>query len=133
MQKRTFAFAKHVEARFVYCRGPNAPGVMDVYLLNSLIGPIAKSRKIRAACLKTCEGLREIVVCEIVVTAQVLVLRQLMIDPDIKMVASLVTKRHTLKGVVTDIGMGHKLIQQIESRLVHAGAWNLIVDARNGI
>ena len=111
VQKCPLALAEKCKARLIHRCRANGPRVTDVDLLHALIGKIAKSWQIRPARLKTRERLREIMLREVVVAAQMLVLRDFMIDLQRKLIRALVPQRHRLKGSVGPVRMRNELIQ----------------------
>ena len=110
-----------------------------IYLLNALIRQITESRHRRPARLESSEGLRQIVLREVVVAGKALVFCQLVINLGGELIAALMPKRHTLKsvertaGIERYVGIRHKLSQLVERRLIHALLGNHIARENSGI
>jgi len=91
----------------------------DIQLLDPLVRQISKLRKCCAAGLKSGERLFKKVLRKIVITRQMLVLRELMINLDRELIGAFMPERHALKSPVGPIGLRHKS-QQVDSGRIEA-------------
>src|SRR6267143_5700370 len=119
MEKRALPLAEKRKTRLVDCGRADRPGMADIQLLDPFIRQVAKLRKCCAAGLKSGERLCKKVLCKIVITRQMLVLRELMINLDRELIGALMPKRHALKSPVGAIGLRHKS-QKVDSGRIEA-------------
>src|SRR5882672_7245655 len=123
MEERALPLAEKRKTRLVDCGRADRPGMADIQLLDPLIRQIAKFRKCCAAGLKSGERLFKKVLRKVVITRQMLVLRELMINFDGELIGTFMPERHALKSPVGAIGLRHKS-QQVDSRRIKAGRGN---------
>src|SRR5882762_9402792 len=127
MQERALALAEERKPHFIHRGCAKGPGMRDVQLLRSLVRQIAKTRQRGAARLEPGKRFREVVLREIVITCQMLVLCQFVVDLHSELITSLVPQRHRLRCAIRTIRLRNILVQKIERGLVHAGGRNLII------
>src|SRR5258708_31565250 len=108
MGKSGVPLAEKRKTRLVDRGRADRPGMADIQLLDPLIRQIAKLGKCCAAGLKSGERLFKKVLRKIVITRDMLVLRELMINLDRELIGAFVPERHALKSSVGAIGLRHK-------------------------
>src|SRR5437016_1977114 len=96
----------------------------DVYLLRSLVGQIAKARQRRATRLESRERFCQVVLRQIVITGQVLALRQFVVDLRGELIASFMPQRHSLTRAIRTVRQRNVLIHQIKSSLIETSRWD---------
>jgi len=96
------------KTRLVDCGRTDGPGMADIQLLDPLIRQIAKLRKCCATGLKPRERFFKIVLRKIVITRQMLVLREFMINLDRELIGAFMPERHPLERSRRAIGLRHK-------------------------
>src|SRR5258708_3433945 len=131
MQESALALTEQRESSFVNRCRANRPSVADVELLNSLVGQIAEARQVRSPRLKSRKRFLQIVLGEVVVAAQALILRELVVNLKRGLIGALMPERYRLKSTVSPVGKRDKLIQQIKCSLVKTCRRHLAV-GKNG-
>src|SRR6266850_3002599 len=119
MEERALPLAEKRKPRLVDCGRADRPGMADIQLLDPLIRQIAKLGKCCAAGLKSGERLFKKVLRKIVITRQMLVLRELVIHLNRELIGAFVPERHALKSPVGAIGLRHKS-QKVDSSRIEA-------------
>ena len=133
MKECALALPEESKANLVDRSRTECPRVADVQLLNSLIRQITEARHISPTRLKPRKRLCKIVLSEIVVSRQMLLGGQLVIDLHRELIAALMAQRDTLKETVTNIRVRHKFLKQGQRCLVHARLGDHVIGENGGV
>ena len=84
--KNALPLAHIREPEFVHDRVAHGPGMTQVPLLKPLLRGISKTRDVRACRLKGIEGFDTVLVGEVVVSAELLLLIDMVIKPESRLI-----------------------------------------------
>src|ERR1700683_459451 len=121
------AFAKVIEAGFVYRRGPDGPGMAQIPLLHSCLIQSAETRKepARILQLKVREGILGVIVVKIIVGAELLSSVYFVVETQGELITALASVPSRRQCACSE--RGHVFLIQGKRRGIETLRWNYVV------
>ena len=115
------------KTKLIDCGGVDHPGMREVQLLVSAVVKTSKPRHVSAPSLEERKGLGVILIVKIVISVELLVVTNLMIDATRELVIVLTRRGDGLVLRPIQVRQGHKLVHQIKRRRIKTRRRDIVV------